>query len=214
VHGGIEYLYVANGSTGTIDRISVVNGAQTGFTEIARGFIGSAYGMPYGGSSSGSSGGGYGYGPLPGPAGLTYDANLDTLYVVDTNENQVLAIANVSTVGTDGVIETNYGFIGPNAENVSVLAYGPPLNGPVSAALLSNGDLVVGNTLDPAGTNLLLEVSPTDGIVATKNVDTGAGGAIFGIAAVPVPATGAASTASDIIYFNDDNDNTVKAVSQ
>jgi hypothetical protein len=211
VFGGTEYLYVANGSNGTIDRITVANGVQTAFVEIATGFIGSSYTGAYGSSS-----GGYGAGnaPLPGPGGLVYDANIDTLYVVDTNVNQVLSIANASTVGTDGIVQTDTGFVGPAASNVSVLAYGPPLNGPISAALLSNGDIVVGNTLDPNGTNLLIEVSPTAGIVATKNVDTGPAGAIFGIIAVPIAASGPSTTSSDVIYFNDDNDNTVKAVSQ
>jgi hypothetical protein len=87
-----------------------------------------------------------------------------------------------------------------------VIASGPPLNGPISSALLPNGDLVVGNTLDGTGTNLLIEVSPAAGVVATKNVDTGAAGALFGIV-----ATGTLTNPK--IYFNDDNTNTVVLLS-
>ena len=76
--------------------------------------------------------------------------------------------------------------------------------------MLVNGDLIVGNTLDPTGTNLLIEISPTAGVVATKNVDTGAGGAIFGIVTVPKTITtmgayGSINTQTNVIYFNDDN---------
>jgi len=49
----------------------------------------------------------------------------------------------------------------------------------VSAALLANGDVVVGNT----GDNNMLEFTPSGGLVATKNVDSGSAGAIFGIVA-------------------------------
>jgi hypothetical protein len=77
----------------------------------------------------------------------------------------------------------------------------------------------VGNTLDPNGTNLLIEISPTAGVVATKNVDTGAAAAIFGIVTVPKTVTtqgafGPINTQTNMIYFNDDNDNTVKLLAQ
>ena len=69
--------------------------------------------------------------------------------------------------------------------------------------MLFNGDLVVGNTAD----NILVEISQAGKMVATQNLDTGAVGALFGIV-----ATG--TDASDTkIYFNDDNDNTVKVLS-
>ena len=103
---------------------------------------------------------------------------------------------------------------GGNGGDFKVIASGAPLNGPISGALLVNGDLVVGNTLDPSGTNLLIEISPTAGVVATKNVDTGAAGAIFGIVTVPTIVTtmgpyGMVNTQTNLIYFNDDNTNTV-----
>ena len=85
--------------------------------------------------------------------------------------------------------------------------------------MLVNGDLVVGNTLDPAGTNLIIEISTSTGQMVSKNVDTGAAGAIFGIVAVPKTITtmgayGPINTQTNVIYFNDDNDNSVKLLAQ
>jgi len=92
-----------------------------------------------------------------------------------------------------------------------VIAHGSPLNTPLSAALLKNGDLVVGNadigaSGPSATTNLLIEVSPVlpGGFVGQPlQIDIGAPGTLFGIAAT-VDAQG-----NQIIYFNDDNNNAV-----
>ena len=201
-HAGSEALYVSDATTGAIDRIALTSDAQTAFTEIASGFS-TNQGKP---------------GSISAPAGLTYDAANDTLYVVDTNANRVVALSNVSAIGTDGVIVTGTSFTGPSAASAKVIASGAPLNGPISGALLVNGDLIVGNTLDPTG-NLLIEISPTAGVVATKNVDTGTGGAIFGIVTVPKTITtmgayGSTNTQTNVIYFNNDNTNTVVLLTQ
>jgi hypothetical protein len=197
-HASNTFVYISNVMTGAIDRIALTGDAQTSFTEIASGFS-SNLGAP---------------GSISAPAGLTYDATNDTLYVVDTNANRVVALLNVSAIGTDGVIVSGASFSGASAASAMVIASGAPLNGPISGALLVNGDLVVANTLDPNGTNLLIEISPTAGVLATKNVDTGAAGAIFGIVTVPTTVTtmgtyGKTNTQTNLIYFNDDNTNTV-----
>ena len=202
-HAGSEAVYVSDATTGAIDRIALTSDAQTAFTEIASGFS-TNQGKP---------------GSISAPAGLTYDATNDTLYVVDTNANRVVALSNVSAIGTDGVIVTGTSFTGPSAASAKVIASGAPLNGPISGALLVNGDLIVGNTLDPTGTNLLIEISPTVGVVAKMNVDTGAAGAIFGIVTVPKTITtmgtyGSTNTQTNVIYFNDDNTNTVVLLTQ
>jgi hypothetical protein len=76
---------------------------------------------------------------------------------------------------------------------------------PISSALLANGDLVVGNT----GDNNLVEIRPsTKTSVGTRNVDTGAAGAIFGI------ATSGTTAATQKIDFDDDNTNTLVQISQ
>jgi hypothetical protein len=202
-HAGNAYVYVSNATTGTIDRIALNGDVQSSFTEIASGFS----------TNLGKPGG------ISAPAGLTYDAANDTLYVVDTNANRVVSLSNVSAIGVDGVMVTGTTFAGASAGSAKVIASGSPLNGPISGALLVNGNLVVGNTLDPNGTNLLVEISPSTGVVASKNVDTGVAGAIFGIVAVPITITtmgayGSTNTTTNVIYFNDDNDNTVKHLGQ
>jgi hypothetical protein len=202
-HAGTQSAYASNARTGTIDRIDLNGDAQMSFTEIATGFS-TNQGVP---------------GSISAPSGLTDDATNDTLYVVDTNANRIVALRNVSAIGTDGVVVSGTGFSGAATASAEVIASGAPFNGPISAALLVNGDLAVGNTLDPAGTNLLIEISPTAGAVATKNVDTGAGGAIFGIVAVPITITtmganGPVNTPTNQIYFNDDNSNCVVSLTQ
>ena len=200
-------LYVSNAVTGfgTIDRIALNDDAQATFTEIASGFC--ASGDP---------------GSVFAPSGLTYDASIDTLYIVDTSSNSVVAFSDVSGMGADGVVASGHctpdaptpvpTFSGPSASSAKVIASGGQLNAPISAALLANGNLVVGNSdLDSPTTiptNLLFEVSPTDGVVAMKQLDTDAPGALFGIVAV------VDSHGDQLIYFNDDNTNSVMLLSK
>jgi hypothetical protein len=200
-------LYVANApggsmaAGGTIDRISLDDDAQTTFTEITSGFC-----------SSGSPG------MIFGPAGLTYDPSNDTLYVVDTSSASVIAIVGISKVGKDGLVVNGQcsgattptpvpTFSGPSMTSARVIAHGAPLNTPLSAALLKNGDLVVANAdiglQDPGSTtNLLIEVSPVlaGGFVGKPlQVDTSTPGALFGL------ATAVDAQGNQVIYFNDDN---------
>jgi hypothetical protein len=204
-------IYVSNapgGPTtagGTIDRITLDGDAPMSLTEIVTGIC--SGGTP---------------GAIFGPAGLTYDQASDTLYVVATSSASVIAIAGVSTIAKDGVVVNGQctatatstpvpTFSGPSMASARVIAHGPPFNTPLSAALLKNGDLVVGNadiglTAPSATTNLLIEVSPVlpGGFVGKPlQIDTGPPGAIFGIAAT------VDSTGNQIIYFNDDNAATV-----
>ena len=206
-------LYVSNAPAnngvvavgGTIDRISLdANDVQTSFTEIVTGLC--SGGAP---------------GAIFGPAGLTYDASTDTLYFVDSSSASVMAIAGVSGIPQDGIVVNGQcsattptplpTFSGPSMASARVIAHGAPFVTPISAALLKNGDLVVGNgdvgvQAASATTNLLIEVSPVlpGGFVGQPvQVDTGTQGALFGIAAT-VSAQG-----NQIIYFNDDNANAV-----
>jgi hypothetical protein len=191
---------------GTIDRISLDIDAQTSFTEVVTGIC--SGGVP---------------GAVFGPAGLTYDPSSDTLYIVATSSNSVIAIAGISTIPKDGVVVNGQcsasaapptavpTFSGPSMTSARVIANGAPLSTPLSAALLKNGDLVVGNadigvTTPSATTNLLIEVSPVlpGGFVGSPlQIDTGTPGAIFGIAAT-LDAQG-----NQVIYFNNDNNNAV-----
>ncbi len=156
------------------------------------------------------------------PAGLTYDPSSDTLYVVSSDTNSVLAFSSVSTIKAGGITinftpgtstggyyptttAAAFSFTGPNASQAKVIFSGSPLNYPISSALLYNGDLIVGNT----GDNNMIEIQPsTMTVVGMKSVDSGAPGAIFGI------ATSGTSVATQKIYFNDDNTATVNSISQ
>lgn len=194
-------LYVSN-VDGSIDRVSLNGDTQTGFTRIVTGFC--ASGAP---------------GSIYAPAGLTYDPSIDTLYVVDTSSFSVVALANVSSIGAAGVTVSGQcsstaspptpmpTFGGPSASSASVIAHGAPLFAPLSAALLSDGDLIVENSdiNIPGGQmpNLAVEVSPVlpGGFVGQPvQLDTsGTPGALFGIVAT------VDAQKNQVIYFNDDS---------
>jgi hypothetical protein len=196
-------LYVSN-FNGSIDRITLNGDAQTAFTEIASGFCGSGVA-----------------GAIYAPSGLTYDPSIDTLYIVDTSSNSVVAFAGVSTIGADGVVVTGQcqsvaapptpapTFTGPSATSARVVATGGAFFTPLSAALLSNGDLIVADADVNIGTqtpNLVFEISPVlpGGFVgAPVQLDTGASGALFGIVAT------VDAQMNQIVYFNDDNNTAV-----
>jgi hypothetical protein len=197
--GNPAALYVSN-FDGSIDRIELNGDAPTSFSQIATGFCGS--GSP---------------GSIYAPTGLTYDASIDTLYIVDTSSNSVVAFANVSSIGAGGVVVNGDcksvaspptpapTFSGPSASSARVIAHGAPLFTPITAALLADGDLIVTNGDINIGAgqmpNLAVEISPVlpGGFVGQPlQLDSGASGALFGIVAT-VDAQG-----HQIIYFNDD----------
>jgi hypothetical protein len=136
---------------------------------------------------------------------LQYDKKHDRLYIVDGTNNAVYALKHVSTIPANGITVNAGGltFSGPFAKRARVVFAGPPLNGPISSALLHDGHLVIGNTLDPNGFNLMVEITPRGKVLDVKNVDTGAAGAIFGMVA------GGDENADTKLYFNDDNANAV-----
>ena len=203
--GKTAALYVSN-VDGSIDRIELNGDTPTSFTQIATGFC-------TGGSP----------GSIFAPSGLTYDPSIDTLYIVDTSSNSVVSFANASGIGAGGVVVNGNcnsvahpptpmpTFSGPSAASATVIAHGSPLFSPISAALLSDGDLVVANNDINIGTgqmpNLAVEISPVlpGGFVGEPlQLDTsGTPGAVFGLAAT-TDAQG-----HQILYYNDDNTNTV-----
>jgi hypothetical protein len=185
-----SFFYESNAGSGTIMRINV--NAKFSHEIIATGFPVN-HGVP---------------GTALAPSGLAYDAKIDTLYFADGMNNTIVAFKNVSHIGRYGIKAMDNGmkFGGPSAADARIVFAGSPLNGPISTALLPNGNLVVGNTLDPTGKNLLIEISAAGKVLAVRNVDKGTAGALFGIA-----VTG--STAADAkVYFNDDNDNNVQVL--
>lgn len=187
---GTPAMYVSNAGDGTIVRINL-NTTMT-FDVIAKGFAVN-HGKP---------------GSILGPSGLAYNPTGDILYIVDGKSNTVVAFSKVSTIPANGIVVQKGGktFKGPSAGDASLVFAGTPLDGPVSSALLFNGNLVVGNTGNPSGTNLMVELSPAGKVLATRNVDKGAAGAIFGMV-----ATGTSDTDTKL-YFNDDNANNLQVL--
>ncbi len=188
--GGNAAFFESNAQDGSIVRININPGPTFSFDIIAKSF-------PVNGGQPGS---------ILGPSGLQYDDKHDRLYIVDGANNALYAVKHVSTIPAGGIVAHNMTFTGPFAKRARVVFSGSPLNGPISSLLLFNGNLILGNTLDPTGQNLMVELTPRGKVLNVRNVDTGEAGALFGMV-----ATG--TTRDDtIVYFNDDNDNTVKSL--
>jgi hypothetical protein len=198
-------LFVSDASTGSIVLAASCQGGQCSYpgTVIVKGFAVN-HGKP---------------GSILGPSGLTFDPKncvrlsgtkaCGTLYVVDGKTNTVVAIHNALNLrNKNSIIVSANGksFSGPDGGWAKLLYSGAPLNGPISSTVLFNHNLVVGNTLDPNGKNLLIEISPAGKLLDTVNVDKGAAGALFGLV-----ATGR-SVATTKLYFNDDNANNLQAL--
>lgn len=189
---GVAAFYESNAGDGSIVRIDIHQNGTFGFDVIATGFP----------VNHGAPGG------ILGPSGLQYDAAHDRLYIVEGTDNSLIAFCGVSTIAAHGITVIGNNFGGPFGHRARLIHAGPPLNGPISSALLPDGHLVVGNTLDPAGKNLMVEIAPNGHVLNVKNVDTGAAGAIFGMVA-------SGHDVSDLkLYFNDDNANAVEVLTK
>lgn len=187
---GTPAFYVSNAGDGNIIRVLLDANLTT--QVIATGFPVN-HGMP---------------GSILGPSGLQYQRNTDTLFVVDGANNSVTAISGVSSMNQGSLQVNDRGrhFKGRWAKKTRVLIAGAPLNGPISSALLFNGHLVIGNTLDPDGKNLMIEINRGGKVLDVRNVDTGPAGSLFGMVAT---GTSAMDTK---LYFNDDNDNNLQVL--
>ncbi|HEY1655909.1 MAG TPA: hypothetical protein VGF86_12430 [Candidatus Tumulicola sp.] len=183
-------FYETNAATGTVVRINL--GSSFTYDVIASNF-------PRNHGVAGTA---------LAPSGLAYDASNDTLYFVDGKNDTLVAFSNVSNIPAGGIQAKKNGteFEGPNASDARIVFSGKPLNGPISTALLPNGNLVVGNTLDPDGKNLMVEIATDGSLLDVLNVDKGPAGSIFGMV-----ATGT-SNSNTKVYFNDDNDTNLQVL--
>lgn len=188
---GKAAFYVTNAGDGSIVRVNILSAGSFSYDVIATGFA-------LNGGAPGS---------ILGPSGLQYDSKNDALYIVDGADNSLTLLRHVSTIPPGGIFARNGSFGGPFRNRARRVFSGSPLNGPISSALLPNGHIVLGNTLDQNGRNIMVEISPGRAkVVATKNVDTGPAGALFGMV-----ATGTSD--DDVqLFYNDDNTNTLNVL--
>lgn len=122
-----------------------------------------------------------------GPTGLAL-APGGRLYVADTLDNRIAAVANATTR------------MNPAADAGATVSTGGHLNQPLGLTLAPNGDVIAAN----AGDGNMVEISPGGRQVATRTVDTKTGaGSLFGLVAAP---------SGKRIYFVDDGDNTLKVL--
>ncbi len=159
-------LYVSNVLDGTVTRVNLAierstSGpvpAVTSLTRVASGFA---------------------HGPSPvalmhGPTGLVVSPDLTGMYVADAGNNRVQFVAGVRQAGA-------------SRGSGATVVLGPPLKGPFGLAPSPIGTLLAasGDAIDSAGTphNLVVEFFPRGGrLVATRQLDPGPPGALFGIA--------------------------------
>jgi hypothetical protein len=189
---GIGFSYVVQ-QDGTLWRVNEENG-KFGYTKIG-------YGFPVN----------HGVAPLTlATSGLSYDKVNDIIYFVDGDDNSLIAVSHPELIHSNGIVRTATGFSGPDASYATVLAQNGDINAPISTAVLYNGDVLVENT----GDNNLLEFTGATStaakpgtFLARKIIDGGGPGALFGIVTVGT------SLSNVVIYYNDDNENSLRSFS-
>jgi hypothetical protein len=198
-----EDVYVADSKTGSIVKLAflpVSRGGKVKKTQVITGF----------GINKGS-----GWSVL-GPSGIQYNGtrtgNLcnDTLYIVDGVNNTVVAVSNASNLLEKDEIVVQPGgkkfkCAHPKATCATLVYSGSPLNAPVAAALLPNGNLIVANS---QGGNKLVELTPTGKVLGTKAIDKSTIAHVFGLL-----ATGT-SDSNTVLFYTDTKTNTLRELEQ
>ena len=197
-----EDIYISDAKTGSIFKLAFVpvSSGHAKVVQVMTGF----------GVNKGS-----GWTAL-GPSGIQYNNTRigslcnDTLYVVDGVDNTVIAVSTASSL-----LEKNEIVVQPGGKKfkcahpkftcATVVYSGSPLNAPVAAALLPNGNLIVANT---KGGNKLVELTPSGKILDTKTVDTSKTAHVFGLV-----ATGTGDSDTEL-YYTDTGTNTLQRLEQ
>jgi hypothetical protein len=199
IDGSVEAFFSTNAGDGTIDRIDLVpkgNQFVFEFYQIGQLPATSTSAVPIVAPQ------GMAWVPSWSWGGKTYS---DVLFVVDAAENRIAAYPNSSTRNTTSKLSTYKGI---------TVFQGEPLHTPAGLTVNPiNGDLLAVNQLD----NKVVELNPSlssGQVVGTHVLDktpvnqkTGAGSALFGLAAT-TDAKG-----NLVIYFTDDLTNTLDRLS-
>ncbi len=146
-----------------------------------------------------------------GPSGLQYDPGVDVLYIVDGVTNTIVAFSNASELLAKDEITVKSGgkkfsCKHPKTTCGSLVYSGSPLNAPMAATLLPNGNLIVANTGGTA--NTLVELTPQGKVLDTKVIDTSSTQGVFGLAA---RGKGDSDT---VLFYTDTNSNSVHELSR
>jgi hypothetical protein len=174
-------LFVSNVLDGTVVRINaVVRAHKLSIESITR--IGSGFAFRTDTNAL-----------VVGPTGLAWDDERDELFIADTGNNRIAELDHVSRATRDlGSGDTVFS--------------GAPLQGPLGLVLTPSRHLVtVNGDAQPSGTpnNLAVEVTRSGELLATRQLDSGAAGALFGV-------TLTVFEHELSLVFVDDNDATVK----
>jgi len=94
----------------------------------------------------------------------------------------------------------------PKTTCASLVYSGSPLDAPIAATLLPNGNLIVANTGGAA--NTLVELTPHGQVLDTEVVDSSSKQGVFGLGA------SGTSDSSTVLFYADTNSNTVHELSQ
>jgi len=189
-----EFIYTGDGKTGAIVSLSTGNYGTGQMVEVAKGFEVNK---------------GKGWAML-GPGGLAYDKNVDTLYIVDGSNNTIVAFNHASSLlQKDEIIVKPGGktfkCAHPQTTCATLVYSGKPLDAPLAATLLPNGNLIVANT---KGGNTLVELTPAGKVLATKVVDQSKTAAVFGLL-----ATGTSDN-NTALFFTDTSKNDLEELTQ
>jgi hypothetical protein len=193
-HYAAEYIFASDVKTGSLVSWSVDFYGNPNELQVVTGFA----------VNNGS-----GWGVL-GPSGLQYQKRTDMIYVVDGVTNTVVKLGPAGNLLQKDEIVVRPGGKTFNCKHKSVacakLIYsGSPLNAPVAAALLPNGNLIVANTV---GGNKLVEISAAGKLLATKFIDKSSVAHVFAMHAAGT------SDANTVLFYTDTKDNSVHELEQ
>jgi hypothetical protein len=183
-----DYIFASDSKTGSIIDISLGLYGTNKLVQVATGF-----------AVNGKSG----WSTL-GPSGLAYDVHNEVLYIVDGDNDTLVEFTHA-----DELLVKNEIVVQPGGKTFKCkykkttcgkLVYsGSPLDAPVAATLLPNGNLVVANT----NGNTLVELTPAGKVLDTQVVDKSKTAGIFGLAAAGT------KDSNTTIFFTDTNSNTL-----